>query len=121
MSYQWISDYCLQKPGAQEEFQTEWQANKLMIDNKMFAFYGQDNVGNDILTLKLSPEHGIAYRELYPDQVIPGYYMNKVHWNTIMLESDISQDFIKECLDEAYQLILASLSKKRQTEILGEK
>ena len=120
MKYQWIIDYCKSKPAAHSEYQPEWQATKLMISDKMFAMLGEDNQGRDILTVKLEPEHGVQCREQYAGVIIPGYYMNKLHWNSILLASDLSQDFIKMLIDEAYQLILVGFSKKRQTELLAK-
>lgn len=121
MKYQWILDYCDSKPAAHSQYQPEWDATKLMIADKMFAMLGEDNQKRPILTVKLEPEHGVQCREQYPDIIIPGYYMNKLHWNSILLEKGLSQDFIKTLIDEAYQLILASFSKKRQAELLENK
>ena len=49
----------------------------------------------------------------------PGYYMNKKHWNSIKVNGSISDQLLKDMLDEAYELVLSSFSKKRQLEILS--
>ena len=51
--------------------------------------------------------------------IIPGYYMNKKHWNSIKVNGSISDQLLKDMLDEAYELVLSSFSKKRQLEILS--
>ncbi len=58
-------------------------------------------------------------RTKYAD-IIPGYYMNKVHWNSIKPDGEVPDDLLKELADNSYRLILASFSKKKQQELLGE-
>ncbi|MBU9905319.1 MmcQ/YjbR family DNA-binding protein, partial [Thomasclavelia ramosa] len=53
------------------------------------------------------------------EDIIPGYYMNKKHWNSIKVNGSISDQLLKDMLDEAYELVLSSFSKKRQLEILS--
>ena len=45
--------------------------------------------------------------------------MNKVHWNSVKADGDVPDDILKDLLDKAYQIVLGSLSKKKQKEILG--
>ena len=56
-------------------------------------------------------------RQQYAD-IIPGYYMNKVHWNSVKADGEVPDDLLKDMLDKSYQLVLSSLSKKKQNEIL---
>ncbi|WP_270350127.1 MmcQ/YjbR family DNA-binding protein [Thomasclavelia ramosa] len=70
------------------------------------------------MTLKLRPENGMDLQEQHED-IIPGYYMNKKHWNSIKVNGSISDQLLKDMLDEAYELVLSSFSKKRQLEILS--
>lgn len=90
-----------------------------MINGKMFAalcFY--DNNKESLITLKLEPMEGEFLRGQYED-IIPGYYMNKVHWNSVKVEGAVPDDLLKDMLDKSYQLILNAFSKKKQAEILG--
>lgn len=76
---------------------------------------------NDIpyyITLKLEPLEGEFLRKQYMD-IIPGYYMNKVHWNSIKANGAVPDALMKELVDKSYNLILAGFSKKKQREILG--
>jgi predicted DNA-binding protein (MmcQ/YjbR family) len=53
---------------------------------------------------KCNPEKAVELREQYPDNVLPGYHMNKKHWNTIVCEN-LKLNFIKEMIDDSYDLI----------------
>ena len=115
-----IDDYLQSRVGAEKDFQPDWQAHRYLIRDKMFAMHSGDKFGKEILTLKLAPEHGAELREIFPDIVVPGYYMNKTHWNSIYLEADLPEELFKGLIDESHALILAAFSKKVQAEILSE-
>ena len=117
MKYQWADEYCLSKKGVEKDFKVEWNATRYMIRGKMFAMQGGDKYGKPILTIKLEPMFGELLRGQYKD-IIPGYYMNKVHWNSLYLEGDVPDDVLKNMLDNAYKIVFSSLPKKVQNEIL---
>ncbi len=119
MKYDWIEGYCLSKKSVIREYKVEWDAVRYMIKDKMFVLQGDDNKGNLIITVKLNPEFGELLRLKYED-IIPGYHMNKVHWNSLFLDGDVPDDVVKEMLDESYNLVFLSLSKKQQKEIENE-
>lgn len=116
MQYEWLDEYCLSKQGAQKDYKLEWQATRYMIKDKMFAMQGGDKKGTPIITLKLEPSFGALLRSQYED-IIPGYYMNKEHWNSLYLGGNVPDEVLKEMIDQSYQLIFNSLSKKVQKEI----
>lgn len=62
---------------------------------------------------------GELLRQQY-DDIIPGYYMNKLHWNSVKAEGTVPDDLLRHMLDRSYALILAGFSKKKQAELLGE-
>lgn len=113
----WIDAYCLDKKGVEKVWQAEWEAMKYLLQGKMFAYMGKHKTGDPIITMKLPPEEGQALRAAYPVAVIPGYYMNKVHWNTLYLEGGVPEDTVRKMLDSAYEAVLQSLPKKVQREI----
>jgi len=119
MKYEWLDEHLLNKPGVHKDYKVEWSMIRYMVRGKMFVTQGGDNHGKPILTLKLRPEHGAVLRQQYKD-IIPGYYMNKEHWNSIYLEGDVPDDVVRQMADEAYELIFAGLTKSAQKEILGE-
>lgn len=119
MKYAWTDAYCLAKKGAERDFKEEWNATRYMIRGKMFAMRGGDKEGKPILTIKLEPMSGELLRKEYKD-IVPGYYMNKQHWNSLYLDGNVPDEVVRGMLDEAYRVLLASFSKKMQAEILGE-
>ncbi|MCX8129747.1 MAG: MmcQ/YjbR family DNA-binding protein [Clostridia bacterium] len=119
MKYEWLDEYCLSKKGTEKEYKPEWDATRYMIRGKMFVLLGGDKDGKPIATVKLEPSHGELLRQQYKD-IIPGYYMNKEHWNSLNLEGSVPDGVLKEMVDSSYRLIFESLSKKIQKELLGE-
>lgn len=117
MNYPWIDDYLLKKKGVVKDFKQEWNWFRYMIGEKLFCAVCLDDGGKPYyITLKLRPEHGDAMRQMYPD-VIPGYYMNKVHWNSVKADGAVPEDIMRQMLDEAYTVVFSSLTKKKQNEI----
>jgi len=120
MKYEWLEEFCRSLLGAEKDFKEEWNATRYMIRGKMFAMQGGDKAGRPIITLKLELSMGEVLRQQYED-VIPGYYMNKEHWNSVYLEGEVPDDVLKDMLDRSHQLILASLPKKVRKEMMDEK
>ncbi|CAM3214034.1 MmcQ/YjbR family DNA-binding protein [Lactococcus hircilactis] len=112
-----LEKHLLSKPSVKKDFQEDWEAHRYLIGGKMFAMHVQDNKGAEILTLKLNPEQGQEVRERYEGKVVPGYYMNKSHWNSIYLAEKLPDESIKKMIDESYRLVVSGLSKKVQFEI----
>jgi len=113
MKYPWISKYCLEKSGVTEVLRPEWGAVCYNLNKKFFVFLGNDKEGREIMTVKLNPENGIFLRESFPD-IRAGYYMNKVHWNSIDLNGCVPDDIVKKMIDESYNLVFKSLTKAEQ-------
>lgn len=116
MRYGWLDGYCLGKKGAVKEYKPEWEATRYLLSGKMFAMVGGDKDGRPIITLKLNPLHGEILRSQYED-IFPGYYMNKVHWNSVFLEGSVPDNVLKSMVDESYEILKGSLSKKTRQEI----
>jgi predicted DNA-binding protein (MmcQ/YjbR family) len=118
MKYPWIDEFSLSMPGATKDFKEEWQWTRYLIGNKMFAAVCKDEKGEDyIVTIKLEPSDGEFIRNEYED-VTPGYYMNKIHWNSINLEGELPDALMKELIVKSYKLVLGGLSKKMQKELI---
>ena len=120
MKYPWIEEYLMEKNGVTKDLQAEWNWIRFQICGKMFAAICLDD--NDqpyYITLKLEPLEGDFWRKQYED-IIPGYYMNKQHWNSVKADGEVPDDILKDLLDKAYEIVLGSFSKKKQKEILGE-
>lgn len=119
MRYPWIDEYLRAKPGATSDLKLEWNWRRYMLDGKMFAAVLLDKENQPYyINLKLEPLEGEALRRQYED-IIPGYYSNKVHWNSVKPDGAVPDELLRTLLDKSYELILHSLSKKRQKEIAG--
>ncbi len=118
MKYDWIDSYLMEKTGVTQDFQEEWNWIRYHIGGKMFAAVCNDDDNNPYyITLKLEPLEGEFLRREYED-IIPGYYMNKVHWNSVKVSGNVPDDVVRDMLDHAYDVVLRSFSKKKQKEIL---
>ena len=118
MRYTWLDEYLMQKPGVTKNTEN-WNWVRYMIGGKMFlAVCLDDNDKPYYITLKLKPVDGDLLRQQYAD-IIPGFYMNKMHWNSINPDGEVPDDLLKDLADKSYDLILAGFSKKKQSEILN--
>jgi predicted DNA-binding protein (MmcQ/YjbR family) len=64
------------------------------------------------INLKCDPERAVILRDEY-ESILPGYHMNKRHWNTLVLDGSLPSKLIGELIDHSYDLVAASLPKKR--------
>ena len=121
MKYEWIEEYLMKKAGVTKDIQEQWNWVRFHVGEKLFAAICRDDEIDEpiYITLKLEPVEGEFYRKEYED-IIPGYYMNKVHWNSVKADGNVPDDVVKDLLDRAYTVVFESLSKKRQREILEE-
>lgn len=104
-----IRDYCLHKKGVTESFPFDEETLVFKVMNKMFCL---SNITAPIsINLKCDPETAIELREKY-EGVLPGYHMNKKHWNTIMIDEIRSSKLINEWIDNSYELVVKSLNRK---------
>ena len=116
--YRWLDELLLRQTATKKEFQPAWQAYKYLLRDKMYAYIGiNDQNGRPIVTLKLEPMYSDMLRREYND-IVPGYYMNKLHWSTVYLDSDVPQEVIADMVCASHKWALSSLSKKAQREIL---
>ena len=119
MRYVWLDEYLLGKAGVTKDLQKDWNWIRYQIGGKMFAAVCLgENDKPYYITLKLEPLEGEFLRQQYED-IVPGYYCNKQHWNSIKPDGRVPDELLKDLLDKAYFLVLSGLPKKKQREILG--
>lgn len=120
MRYDWLDTYLLQKQGVTKDLKVEWNWVRYQIGGKLFAAVclNSQNVPQYI-TVKLAPQDGAFLRQKYAD-IIPGYYMNKEHWNSVNPDGAVPDEMLKEMLNKSYDLVLSNFSKKKQAEILND-
>lgn len=117
MSVEEIREYCLLKKGVTEGFPFDEVTLVFKVAGKMFLLTSLDS--NPVqFNVKCDPQKAIELREKY-DFVQPGYHMSKVHWNTVDFNSDASDKMICGWIDDSYDLVVKSLTKKAQAEING--
>ena len=88
------------------------------VAGKMFATLGfEDEIGK--MNLKCEPDRAIELREEY-DAIIPGYHMNKKHWNTLILDGSLSVKVVTELIDHSYQLVVSGMTKKQQAKLKSD-
>ncbi len=110
MNIELLRNYCINKKGVTEEFPFDETTLVFKVMNKMFAL--TDLVDNMSVNLKCKPDLIIKLREEYPDTVLPGYHMNKKHWNVIKFDDRIEDKKIFEWIDNSYDLVVMKLTKK---------
>lgn len=119
MKYPWIDEYLLSKRGVTKDLQPDWNWIRYHVGGKMFAAILLDDDDQPYyINLKLVPLEGQLMRQNYAD-IIPGYYSNKDHWNSVKADGCVPDDLLKTLLNRSYRLVLAGFSKQKQREILG--
>ncbi|MBN1986709.1 MAG: MmcQ/YjbR family DNA-binding protein [Prolixibacteraceae bacterium] len=114
MNIEELREYCLSLKGVSEDFPFDETTLVFKVGGKMFCL--TDLEGELSINVKNDPEKNIELREEYP-AIKPGYHMNKKHWNTILIDGSLSDDMIKNFIDESYDLIVMGLTRKQQQEI----
>jgi len=102
MNIESLRDYCLGKKNVTESFPFGEDTLVFKVDGKIFALANLD--GDLSINLKCDPALAIDLRERY-SSVIPGYHMNKKHWNTINLNGTIPEKEILGWIDHSYTLV----------------
>lgn len=100
----------LAKPGAEETTPFGPDVLVYKVGGKMFGLTAPEEFPSRI-NLKCDPERSIGLREEY-EAIIPGYHMNKRHWNTLILDGSLPASLVRELIDHSYDLVVASLPKK---------
>lgn len=82
----------------------------------MFAMIGADSDGKPLISLKCDPVRAEELRDNYRG-VVPGYYMNKTHWNSIYFDADIPDELWEKLIVHSYELVFQKLPVKVQKAI----
>ncbi|WP_075619321.1 MmcQ/YjbR family DNA-binding protein [Paenisporosarcina indica] len=117
MELEQLKKWCESYPGAKYDYQQDWQAERYLVGGKMFVMFGNDGAGQPILSLKCDPVRSEVLRSEY-EEVNPGYYMNKTHWNSLNRDGGLPPELIQELIAHSYELVFKGLTKKLQKEIL---
>lgn len=109
-----LQKYCLNKKGVTEGFPFDEETLVFKVVEKIFCLVNLTSPWS--INLKCDPEKAIELREEY-EEIIPGFHMNKKHWNTIDLNGTLKDSLIENLIDESYNLVCAKLPKKVKAEL----
>ncbi|MEU0964928.1 MmcQ/YjbR family DNA-binding protein [Streptomyces sp. NPDC005917] len=102
--------FCLSFNAAEEDFPFGPDASVFKVLGKMFALSRLDARPLTI-NLKCNPEDAIRLRTDHEGLIIPGYHMNKRHWNTVTVDGDLPARLVKELIEDSYDLVVAGLPR----------
>lgn len=113
MNLEQLREYCLDKPGAEETLPFGPDTLVYKVNGKIFLLTGFDSHPLQF-NVKCDPDKAIELREAYPQHVLPGYHMNKQHWNTVIADGKIPLRQIKEYIDDSYRLVVGRQPSKKK-------
>lgn len=111
-----VKKYLLNKPEAVEDFPFGPEVAVYKIRDKIFALIGVKNNETHI-NLKCDPAEAEQLRMVF-DAVLPGYHMNKKHWNTVIINSSLPDSEVQRMIDNSYALIVKKLGKSAAQHLL---
>ncbi|REC76437.1 MmcQ/YjbR family DNA-binding protein [Chryseobacterium elymi] len=111
-----ILDYCIAKKGVTETFPFDNETLVMKVGTKMFLLMGLERQPLGI-NVKTDPEWSAELREQHP-QITGAFHMNKTHWNSVQLDG-LKRDLIYKLIDQSYELVYNSLTKKAKEEIIN--
>jgi len=111
MDIELLREKCLSLPYVEEKFPFDEYTLVFYVGSKLFAL--TDLQTPNSVNLKCDPEQAIELRERYMG-IVPGYHMNKKHWNTVAFNADVSDKLILELLHNSYQLVWNKLPRKER-------
>lgn len=108
-------DYCLNKKAVTESFPFDESTLVFKVAGKMFALLALDAPILRV-NLKCNPEWALELREQHTG-IIPGFHMNKKHWNSVIMDTSVDYKLFKKLTDHSYDLVVKSLTKKARLEV----
>ncbi|MDT0677978.1 MmcQ/YjbR family DNA-binding protein [Autumnicola musiva] len=116
MDIETYRNYCIGKKGVTEELPFGPDNLVFKVMGKMFALAALDEVPLRV-NLKCAPERALELREQHEENILPGYHMNKKHWNTLVMDGRIGKKLIFELTDHSYDLVFAGLTGKQKKKL----
>lgn len=109
-----ISEYALSFPGSEGAFPFDEKTLVVKVMGKMFLLINIEDPST--VNLKCDPERAALLRAEH-DEVMPGYHMNKKHWNTVRINGSLPWSFVCELIDHSYDLVVRSLTKAQRSQL----
>lgn len=114
MDIELFRDFCLSKKGVTEEFPFDEDTLVFKVMGKIFVLTDVDTFKS--INLKCDPLWAIELRETYA-AIIPGFHMNKKHWNTVSIDGSLSDTIIKKLINHSYNRVVDNLPKGMKVEL----
>ncbi len=105
MTHKQVESYLLSMPGAELDYPFGKDVAVYKVGGKMFALV-QEGSEPLRISLKCDPRLALYLREKY-ESVMPGYHLNKKHWNTLILTGQLSWQEVQDLIRHSYQLVTA--------------
>ncbi len=115
MNIEELRNICLNFNGVTEEMPFGPDTLVFKVLGKIFALLPLDRADLPV-NLKCEPAYAEELRERYPE-IVPGYHMNKKHWNTVHCNGAFSHGFISELVEHSYNETVKGLSKKLRAQL----
>jgi predicted DNA-binding protein (MmcQ/YjbR family) len=110
-----IKAYCLAKPGSSAGYPFGEGTLVFKVLDRMYALCSEDERPLRI-NLKCDPDDALALRAQY-SAIIPGYHMNKKHWNSLITDGSLQDSLVFELIDHSYQLVISKMSQAKQRKL----
>ncbi len=115
MNLEVVRDHCLSFAGAEETVPFGPEVLVYKVAGKMFALLIPEDAPPR-LNLKCDPERALDLRDRH-EAVLPGYHMNKRHWNTVLLDGSLPAALVREMIDHSHALVVAGLPRKARQKL----
>ncbi len=112
MNHDDARQYLLGQGEAYEDFPFGPDVAVMKVLNKMFATLAMED-GLARMNLKCDPDEAVILRDIFP-AVLPGYHMNKRHWNTVLLDGSIPRGELERMIDNSYGLVVSGLPARER-------
>ncbi len=110
MNIEELRDYSLSLNSVTESFPFGEDTLVFKTNDKIFLLVSLSSTPLQF-NVKCNPEFAIELREQYPLSVLPGYHMNKKHWNTIIVDGILSKIQLTQFIKDSHQLVGAKHKK----------
>lgn len=104
MDIEQLRNFALSLTDTEEGFPFGEETLVFKIKGKIFLLTGLDAHPVQF-NVKCDPDEAIELRERYPEAVLPGYHMNKKHWNTIIVDGTLSNKQLQGFITQSYELV----------------
>ena len=111
MNTEEIRDHALSKEDVSESFPFGEGTLVFKTGTKIFLLLSLDNAPVTF-NVKCDPDKAVELREEYPENILPGYHMNKKHWNTVIPEG-LKKAILREMIDDSYALVAKVKTKRK--------